>query len=76
MGDYIEKAHAEKVQAEEVNPKINPVWYLPHHPVVHSLKPEKVRAVYDCAAKYKHVSLNEQLLRREWATCVFRKGSR
>ena len=64
MGDYIyiEKVHAEKIPAEEVNPKINPVWYLPHHPVVHSLKPDKVRVVYDCAAKYKHVSLNEQLL--------------
>ena len=65
MGDYIKKAHAEKVPAEEVNQvnqKINPVWYLLHHPVVHSLKPGKVRVVYDCAAKYKQVSLNEQLL--------------
>ena len=62
MGDYIEKVHAEKVPTEEVNPKINPVWYLLHHPVVHSLKPDKVRVVYDCAAKYKDVSLNEQLL--------------
>ena len=62
MGDYIEKGHAEKVPAEEINRKNNPVWYLPHHPVVHPLKPEKVRVVYDCAAKYKQVSLNEQLL--------------
>ena len=62
MGDYIEKGHAEKVPVEELNPKINPVWYLPHHPVVHPLKSEKVRVVYDCAAKYKQVSLNEQLL--------------
>ena len=56
MGDYIEKGHAEKVPAEEVNQKINPVWYLLHHAVVHSLKPGKVRVVYDCAAKYKQVS--------------------
>ena len=62
MGDYIENGHAEKVPVEELNPKINLVWYLPHHPVVHPLKPEKVRVVYDCAAKYKQVSLNEQLL--------------
>ena len=34
MGDYIEKGHAE-VPVEEVNLKIKPVWYLPHHPVVH-----------------------------------------
>ena len=59
MGDYIEKEHA-----VEVNPKINPVWYLPHHPVVHSLKPEKVRAVYDCAAKHKHVSLKRTIITR------------
>ena len=62
MGDYIEKRHTKKVPAEEVNSKINPVWYLLHHPVVHPLKPQKVRVVYDCAAKYKQVSLNEQLL--------------
>ena len=55
MGDYIEKGHAEKVPVQELHPKINPVWYLPHHPVVHPLKPEKVRFVYDCAAKYKQV---------------------
>ena len=30
--------------------------------MVHPLKPEKVRVVYDCAAKYKQVSLNEQVL--------------
>ena len=62
MGDYIEKGHAEKIAVEELNPKINSVWYLPQHPVVHPLKPEKVRVVYDCAAKYKQASLNEQLL--------------
>ena len=60
MGDYIEKGHAEKIPVEELNPNINSVWYLPHYPVVHALKLERV--VYDCAAKYKQVSLNEQLL--------------
>lgn len=38
------------------------VWYLPHHPVFHPQKPDKLRVVYDCAAKYKGVSLNDQLL--------------
>ncbi|XP_038062679.1 uncharacterized protein LOC119733173 [Patiria miniata] len=38
------------------------VWYLPHHPVLHPQKPGKLRVVYDCAAKYKGVSLNDQLL--------------
>jgi len=38
------------------------VWYLPHHPVFHPKKPNKVRVVYDCSAKYKGHSLNSELL--------------
>ena len=41
--------------------KDTPVWYLPHHPVFHPQKPEKVRVVFDCAAKFKG-TLNDQLL--------------
>ena len=26
------------------------IWYIPHHPVVNSKKPDIVRIVYDCAA--------------------------
>ncbi|XP_054752108.2 uncharacterized protein LOC129257739 [Lytechinus pictus] len=59
---YIEKGYAEEVNHEEV-PNEEESWYLPHHPVVHPRKPEKVRVVYDCAAKYKGTSLNDQLLR-------------
>ena len=62
VGDYIGKGHAERVPDEEINPSNKPVWYLPHHPVVHRLKPDKVRVVYDCAAEYKRTSLNQQLL--------------
>jgi len=60
--DYIEKGHAEKVPKEELEVKDRPVWYLPHHPVTHPLKPDKVRVVYDCAAKFRQTSLNHQLL--------------
>lgn len=62
MNNYIEKGHAENVPKEELEPKDRPVWYLPHHPVMHPLKPDKVRVVYDCAAKYRQMSLNQQLL--------------
>ena len=62
MQDYIVKGHAQKVQKEELNLKEQPVWYLSHHPVTHPLKPGKVRAVFDCAARYCGTSLNQQLL--------------
>ncbi|XP_067055972.1 uncharacterized protein [Acropora muricata] len=57
MQEYIVKGHAQKVPKEELHFKEQPVWYLPHHPVTHPLKPGKVRVVFDCAA-----SLNQQLL--------------
>lgn len=62
MTDYIEKGHAERIPKEEFEENDRPVWYLPHHPVTHPLKPDKVRVVYDCAAKYGGTSLNQQLL--------------
>ena len=37
-------------------------WFLPHHGVVHPSKPGKLRLVYDCAAKYNDLSLNDTLL--------------
>ncbi|XP_015748010.1 PREDICTED: uncharacterized protein LOC107327777 [Acropora digitifera] len=62
MNDYIEKGHAEMVPEEELNLRNRPVWFLPHHPVTHPMKPDKVRVVYDCAAKFGQTSLNQQLL--------------
>ncbi|XP_033110915.1 uncharacterized protein LOC117111970, partial [Anneissia japonica] len=57
---YISKGHAEPVVGQkgvEGN-----VWYLPHHPVNHPRK-NKVRVVFDCAAKWRGVSLNDNLLK-------------
>ena len=62
MNDYIQNGHAEMVPEEELNTRDRPVWFLPHHPVTHPLKPDKVRVVYDCAAKFGQTSLNQQLL--------------
>ena len=67
MEEYISKGHAKRVQPNEgdnpdgLSPK-KPIWYLPHHPVTHPQKPEKVRIVFDCAAKYHNTSLNDHLL--------------
>ena len=49
------------ITLKELNTKNKPVWYLPHHPVTHPLKPDKERVVYDYAAKFRQSSLNEQL---------------
>ncbi|WP_239110332.1 hypothetical protein [Streptococcus dysgalactiae] len=38
------------------------LWYLPHHPVVNTKKPDKVRVVFDCATKSRGLSLNDRLL--------------
>ncbi|XP_070566927.1 uncharacterized protein [Ptychodera flava] len=63
MEDYISQGHARRVPKEEnVVVKDQPVWYLPHHPVINPHKPDKCRVVFDCAAKYGGTSLNDQLL--------------
>ena len=59
--DYIAKGYAREVPQSMIEPEY-PIWYLPHHPVIHPQKPGKVRVVFDCAARYKGTSLNEQLL--------------
>lgn len=60
VNDYIEKGYAEEVS--NVGGGSDKIWYLPHHPVTNVNKPGKVRVVFDCAAKFRDVSLNGQLL--------------
>ena len=57
--EYISLEHAQKIPDGQVG---SPVWYLPHHPVVHPQKPDKGRVVFDCAARFRNTSLNDQLL--------------
>ena len=61
MQKYIDNNHVEIVTDQEklIEGK---VWYLPHHPVYHPRKPDKVRIVFDCAARHKGISLNDALL--------------
>ena len=61
IDQYIANGHARKVLTPD-DPSPGKLWYLPHHPVFHPGKPNKVRVVFDCAARFRETSLNDQLL--------------
>ena len=60
---YLSKGYAREVQQAYLTESNDPIWYLPHHPVTNVHKPEKVRVVFDCAAKYHGLSLNDTLMK-------------
>ena len=60
MSDIIRQGYAEKVPLDEIN--CSESWYLPHHGIYHKKKQEKIGVVFDCGARYKDTSLNDQLL--------------
>ena len=62
MRKIIEKGYAEPVPISQLNRNDRKVWYLPHHGIYHSKKPDKIRVVFDCSAKCMGISLNSQLL--------------
>lgn len=62
MDEYIKKGYAVKLSREEAAKVSGKTWYLPHHPVKNPNKPEKIRVVFDAAAKYRETSLNDNLL--------------
>jgi len=59
--EYVDKGYAQQVPPDQLNNKER-VWYIPHHGVINPNKPDKVRVVFDCSAKYQGTSLNDQLL--------------
>ncbi|KAL9952797.1 hypothetical protein ACROYT_G040105 [Oculina patagonica] len=72
INDYITKGYAQRVPKEELSADGKPLWYLPHHAVFHPQKPEKLRVVFDCAARYQGTSLNDQLLHGpDLTNCLF-----
>ena len=61
MEDSIRRGYAEPISSSDVNRSDGAVWYLPHHAVMHPHKPDKVRIVFDCAARHQGVSLNDEV---------------
>ena len=59
---YVTDGHARKLTEEEAKKSNRLRWFIPHHAVFSANKPGKVRVVFDAAAAYRGVSLNEQLL--------------
>ncbi|XP_033725905.1 uncharacterized protein LOC117315432 [Pecten maximus] len=59
MNEMIQRGDAEPVNAD--GPE-GGLWYIPHHGVYHVKKPDKLRVVFDCSARYLNASLNDHLL--------------
>jgi len=62
IDNLLHRAYARKVPDHQVNRSGEATSFLPRHTVFHPKKPEKVRVVFDCAAKYRGVPLNDVLL--------------
>ncbi|XP_071948974.1 uncharacterized protein [Antedon mediterranea] len=60
MTSVIDQGYAEEVSPYESQDGLT--WYIPHHGVYHPKKPTKIRVVFDCAARYLGVALNDLLL--------------
>ncbi len=58
MRELLEKGYAQQVPSDEISRSDGKTWYLPHHPVFNANKPEKLRIVFDCAARFQGSSLN------------------
>ena len=62
MKAVLDAGYAEPVPEKATTTK-NKIWYIPHHPLVNSKKPDKVCIVYDCAAVVGTKSLNDFLIK-------------
>ena len=61
MADIVDKGYTCKVPVD-LQASSSMKWYIPHHGIYHPHKPDKIRVVFDCSAKYQGKSLNDLLL--------------
>ncbi|XP_069134375.1 uncharacterized protein [Argopecten irradians] len=63
MKEILERGDAEVVDSDiKSREDDGNIWYIPHHSVYHPKKPNKLRVVFDCSARYGDCSLNDHLL--------------
>lgn len=62
LEDHLKKGYVRKLADEELSKPPERVWYLPLLLVQNPKKPNKIRPVYDAAAKVGNISLNSVLL--------------
>ncbi|XP_038060160.1 uncharacterized protein LOC119731170 [Patiria miniata] len=60
--NLLSRGFAERVPEHELASSTGRTWYLPHHCVLNPNKPEKLRVVFDCAARCCGTSLNDRVL--------------
>jgi hypothetical protein len=73
INKILDKGYAQRVPDTPLQPSHGSVWYLPHHGVYNPHKPDKIRVVFDCSAKYKGTCLNDRLLQGPDLTTRFRQ---
>lgn len=62
INDFMSKGYIRKLSKHEQREHGAHTWYLPVFPVFNPKKPEKLRLVWDGAAKVKGISLNSELM--------------
>ncbi|XP_062701620.1 uncharacterized protein LOC109433489 [Aedes albopictus] len=64
IAEYVEKGYAHPITTAEVeSTEPGRVWYLPLGVVRNPRKPEKVRLIWDAAARVEGVSLNDRMMK-------------
>ena len=61
IDDYVARGYARQLSEREVSKRSKVTWCLPHHPVLNVTKPNKVHIVFDAAAQFDGICLNDRL---------------
>lgn len=63
IGEYLSKGYIRKLTPEEAAVRSDRTWFLPIFTVRNHNKPNKIRIVWDAAAKVRDISLNSVLMK-------------